>query len=288
MWNGGLSNPMDISIIILNYKSKGLLKQCLKGLKLLSFRFSHEIIVLDNNSQDGTDVMMRVEFPDIIFFENVENRGFAAGMNVGIRHAQGNYILMLNPDIAVLGNPIERMLEFMEQHPNVGICGPKLLNPDGTVQTSCREFQTFSTILYRRTPLGKLPFARKRLRKFLMLDWSHSENRAVDWLLGACMMVRRSAVEKVGLLDERFFLYFEDMDWCRRFWQAGYAVYYLGAVAEIVHYHRRQSAESPGLSGLLSYPTRLHLASALKYFGKYLFVKCPNSEYAFSKKESKP
>lgn len=276
---------MDLSIIILNYKSKGLLKQCLKGLKLLSFRFSHEIIVLDNHSQDGTGAMMREEFPDITFFANPENKGFAAGMNVGIRHAQGNYILILNPDIAVLGNPIERMLDFMERHPNVGICGPKLLNPDGTVQSSCREFQTFSTILYRRTPLGKLPFARKRLRKFLMLDWDHNDNCAVDWLLGACMLVRRSAIEKVGLLDERFFLYFEDMDWCRRFWQAGFSVYYLGAIAEIVHYHRRQSAESPGLAGLLSYPTRLHLTSALKYFAKYMFAKNTGCAYVLNKQE---
>lgn len=273
---------MDLSIIILNYKSKGLLKQCLKGLKLIPLSLSHEIIVLDNNSQDGTDIMMREEFPDVTFFANAENKGFAAGMNVGIREARGRYILMLNPDIAVLGNPLEHMFRFMEEHPHVGMCGPKLLNPDGTVQTSCREFPSLATILFRRSPLGKLPFARKRLQKFLMLDRNHSENQPVDWLLGACMMVRRSAIEKVGLLDERFFLYFEDVDWCRRFWEAGHAVWYLGGIAEIVHYHRRQSAESPGLSGFLNYPTRLHIASAMKYFAKYLLAKRPDTAFAYA------
>ncbi len=279
---------MDLSIIILNYKTRGLLKQCLKGLKLVPLHLEHEIIVLDNNSGDGTVEMMRTEFPEITFFACPTNPGFATGVNVGIRHARGRYILILNPDIAVLGspNPIEQMYAFMEQHPAAGICGPKLLNPDGTIQTSCREFPTLSTILYRRSPLGKFSFARKKLRKFLMLDWDHNENRPVDWLLGACLMVRRSAIDKVGLLDERFFLYFEDVDWCRRFWAAGYQVYYLGATAEIVHYHRRQSAESPGLTGILSYPTRMHLMSGIKYFLKYSGVKRPSYSYAYGKERA--
>lgn len=266
---------MDLSIIIVNYKTKGLLKQCLKGLLAATITPSFEITVVDNDSKDGTGEMMRSEFPQVHFLQSPVNGGFAYGVNLGIRNSTGRYLLVLNADIAVLGNTIDQMYAYMQQHPEVGIAGPKLLNPDGTVQTSCRKFQTPSLILYRRSPLGKLPFARKKLRKFLMLDWDHDQNAPVDWILGACMMVNREAMQIVGLLDERFFLYFEDMDWCRRFWAAGYSVVYLGATAELVHYHGRQSAESPGLSGVFSYATRVHIRSALQYFLKYARSSLP-------------
>lgn len=277
---------MDLSIVILNYKTRGLLKQCLKGLRLNHIPFSYEVIVVDNNSHDGTAAMMRSEFPDVTLIASSVNGGFAAGMNLGIRQSSGRYVLLLNPDIAVLSNAIAEMYDFLERHPRVGLAGPKLVNPDGTIQTSCRKFPTFWTILFRRSPLGKLPFAHRRLRAFLMLDWDHRDNRPVDWLLGACLMVRRTAMESVGLLDERFFLYFEDVDWCRRFWDAGYEVYYLGAASEIVHYHRRLSAESPGLKGIFSYATRLHIVSGLKYFTKYSGSSLPVRTYTYSKQQA--
>lgn len=272
---------MDLSIIILNYKSRGLLKQCLKGIRFLQLPMKYETIVVDNHSLDGTADMMREEFSDLLFIQSPMNRGFAAGNNIGIEQSRGRYVLILNPDVAVLSNAIERLYQFMENHPHVGIAGPKLLNPDGSVQTSCRQFQTVTTIVLRRSPLGKLPFARRRLRQFLMLNWDHSDDRPVDWLLGACLMVRRQAMERVGLLDERFFLYFEDLDWCRRFWQEGFPVYYLGASAEMIHYHRRLSAENPGLSGVLSYATRVHIVSGIKYFMKYLGAKLPVESYRY-------
>lgn len=274
---------MDLSIIILNYKSRGLLKQCLRGIMLQKLTASYEIIVVDNNSGDGTDEMMRSEFSHLTYIQAGANGGFAAGNNLGIRRSSGRYILVLNPDIAVLSNAIDRMARFLDDHPNVGLCAPKLLNPDGTVQTSCRKFPTVLTILLRRSPLGQLPWAKKKLRDFLLLDWDHAENRPVDWVLGACMMVRRSAMERVGLMDERFFLYFEDVDWCRRFWQSGYLVYYLGADAELVHYHQRLSALSPGLGGVFSYPTRVHITSGIRYFSKYHGVARPALHLVSSK-----
>ena len=118
-----------------------------------------------------------------------------------------------------------------------------------------------------------------------MLDRDHNANFPVDWVLGACMMVRRSALEKVGLMDERFFLYFEDVDWCRRFWHAGFPVYYVGAEAELVHYHRRLSAVNPGLSGFFSYPTRVHMLSGVKYFAKYYRQEKPRYAVANAEKQ---
>lgn len=266
---------MDLSIIILNYKTRGMLKQCLRGLLLNHCTVEHEIIVVDNHSNDGTETMMREEFPSVTFIASPVNGGYAAGMNLGIRQATGKYLLLLNTDIAVLGNAVEQLVRYMEDHTDIGIAGPKLLNPDGTVQTSCRMFPSILTIVLRRTPFGTLPAARRKLRNFLMLDWDHNDNRPVDWLLGACMIVRRSAMEKVGPLDERFFLYFEDVDWCRRFWDAGYKVQYLGQAAEIVHYHRRLSAEHGGFQAVFGYATRIHIASGMKYFAKYAGARLP-------------
>lgn len=268
---------MELSVVILNYKTRGLLKQCLKGLLGQTLPFTAEVIVVDNRSNDGTASMLRDEFPSVRCIENEKNIGFAGGMNVGLRASTGRYVLVLNPDVAVLGNAIAAMHRFLEQHPDVGMCAPKLLNPDGTVQTSCRRFPSPSVIVFRRSPFGALPFAKAPLRRFLMLDWDHASNRPVDWALGACLMVRRSAMEKVGLFDERFFLYFEDVDWCRRFWEHGFPVYYVGAEAELVHFHQRQSAASAGMAGLFSYPTRRHIESGLKYFMKYAGARLPST-----------
>ncbi|MFH1173129.1 MAG: glycosyltransferase family 2 protein [bacterium] len=262
---------MDLSIIILNYKAKGLVKQCLKGIKLLNLGLKYEVIVVDNHSGDSSVTMIKEQFPWVKLVEAERNCGFAAGNNLGIKEAVGKYVMILNPDITVLEGAIETMYEYMEKNPLVGISGPKLINPDGTVQYSCYHFPGFMVPIYRRTFLGNLPWAKKTLRHYLMKDWAHDADREVDWLLGACLFVRKSALDKVGLLDERFFLYFEDVDWCRRFWQAGFKVSYL-AEAEMVHYHQRLSAENPGWRGLFSNMTRIHIASWIKYFAKYLGV----------------
>ena len=263
---------MNLSIIILNYKTRGLLKQCLKGIQLFDLNLDYEIIVVDNNSCDGTIEMMKDEFTQIKLIASLVNKGYAGGMNLGIKEAKGKYLLLLNTDIAILDNSIRKLYDFMEAHPKAGLAGPKLLNPDGTTQLSCYRFPSFLIPIYRRTPLGKLPFTKKILRKYLMLDWDHKQSKTVDWILGACMIVRKEAINKVGRMDERFFLYFEDIDWCRRFWQNSYEVYYIADV-ELVHYHKRESAENPGLKGVFSYPTRIHIASWLKYFAKHFGSK---------------
>ena len=189
-------------------------------------------------------------------------------MNLGIKQAKGKYILLLNPDVAIFEKGIEKMITFLDSNPEVGLIGPRLINPDGSVQLSCRCFPSPKIILYRRSPLGKLPNAKKQLRKFMMSDQNHQRNQEVDWMIGACFMASQKAIKKVGLMDERFFLYFEDVDWCRRFWQNGYKVIYF-ADSEMVHYHQRLSALNPGLKGVFSYVTRIHIQSGIKYFLKY-------------------
>jgi len=268
----------DLSIIILNYKTKGLVKQCIRNVKVATNGLNYEIIVVDNGSNDGCQQMMAEYFPDIPFIQTSKNLGFAAGNNVGIKQAQGKYIMLLNPDVTVLNHSIEKMVAFMENNLAIGLTGPKLINPDGTYQISCRTFQTPRLILYRRTPIGKFPSAKKELAKHLMLDFDHQTNKEVDWVMGACMLARKSALDKVGLLDERFFFYVEDMDWCRRFWMNDYKVYYL-AEAEMVHLYERASAADNWSFWNFNKMTRWHIASWIKYFSKYLGIKNNGRNY---------
>ncbi len=261
---------MDLSILILNYQSKGLLKQCLRGIASAAISLSHEIIVIDNDSHDGSAAMVAQEFPSVQLIASPVNGGYAAGNNLGLLAAQGSSVLLLNPDIAVYPGAIEKMVAFLDSHPDAAVVGPKLVNPDGSVQMSCYRFPDPLIPILRRTPLGRFGFARDRLRRYLMLDWDHRETRLVDWVLGACFLVRLSAIEHIGLLDERFFLYFEDVDWCRRFWEAGYTIYYYPE-AQLTHYHQRLSAENPGLKGIFSATTRIHIFSGFQYFRKYGF-----------------
>ena len=265
---------MDLSIVILVYKQKGLLRQCLKGISLLNLNFTYEIIVVDNDLTDSCSQMIKKDFPEVKFIQSDKNLGYAGGNNLGLKKAQGKYIMILNPDIAILTNEFEKMMQFMNQHPQVGILGPKLINADGSQQYSCYRFPTFLMPFYRRTFLGKLPWFRQKVEKYLMMDWDHQNNQEVDWLLGGCLMVRKTALDKVGLLDERFFLYFEDVDWCRRFWEKGYQVIYF-AESEVVHYHQRSSADTSWLLGLFKKVTREHIKSWLKYFAKYAGAKRP-------------
>jgi GT2 family glycosyltransferase len=267
-------NQIDLSIIIVNYRERGFLRQCLKGIAAAKLALTYEIIVVDNGSNDGSAQMVRDFFPNAILETLPHNRGLAVGNNIGIRRSQGRDLLFLNADIAMFPGVLEKLVSFLDAHPDVGMVAPKLLNPDRSVQTSCYRFPSLLVPVLRRTPLGKLPIAKKLLRRYLMLDWDHKKNQSVEWVLGGCMLVRKSAIEKVGLMDERFFVYFEDTDWCRRFWAAGLKVIYF-ANAWLIHYHRRMSAESPGMAGIFQKVTRIHIQSALKYFRKYRHLPTP-------------
>lgn len=259
---------MQISIIILNHKQKGLVKNCLKNIETIGLNLFYEIILVDNNSNDGCVEMVKNNFPKVKIVESKRNLGYAGGNNLGIKAAEGRYILILNPDITVLKDSMEVMYQFMESHPDCAICGPKLLNPDHSVQISSFHFPKWYTPIFRRTFLKKLKFTQKELIRYQMLDWQRNEIREVDWLLGACVMVRKGAIEKAGLMDERYFLYFEDIDWCRRFHQAGYKIYYLPE-AKMIHFHQRLSAQEEGLKSILNPTTRIHIMSAIKYFWKW-------------------
>jgi len=283
---------MDLSIILLNYKQSGLLRQSIRGIVNSQPGLNYEIIVVDNNSNDGSLSMVtnlfseefvrkmelasgqKIIVPPIITIQSEINGGFGYGHNLGIKKARGKYILILNPDIAVAAGVFEKMFEFIEGHSEIGIIGPKLIYPDGSIQDSCRRFPTSLTPIYRRTVFGRLPFAKKVTDNYLMADFDHDSVQEIDWLFGACLMIRKSILDEVGFFDERFFMYFEDLDLCRRFWERGFKVVFLPTV-ELVHYHQRFSAEKNGISGIFSPGGRIHLISGIKYFFKYLGKELP-------------
>lgn len=252
---------IDLSILIVNWNVRDLLRRCLSSV------FAHwqtrkmEVIVVDNGSTDGSREMVRTEFPQVHLIANPDNRGFTAANNQGLSVARGRYVLLLNPDTEVVGNALEVMVAFADAHPDVGVVGPQLLNPDGTVQSSRRRFPTLATALFESTWLQ--PYAPRRLlRRYYVLDRSDDEVQEVDWVTGAALMARREAIGQVGPLDEGFFMYSEELDWCRRFREAGWRVVYL-PTARVIH-HEGKSSEQVLPARHIHFQT-----SKVRYFRKY-------------------
>ncbi|MFA6184415.1 MAG: glycosyltransferase family 2 protein [Parcubacteria group bacterium] len=266
---------MDLSIIINNYKNPDLLRLCIKSIQKNTNNVDYEIIAIDCATEEVTEMMMREEFPKINFFSFLENVGFQKMVRKGIENSKGDYLLILNGDVLVKENSIKKMLDYIKGDSSIGLIGPKLLNFNGTSQDSCFRFYKPITIIYRRTILGKLPFAKKHLNWFLMRDYNHQDPKEVDWIMGSALMISRIALDKVGFLDTRFFMYMEDVDWCRRFWENGLKVIYF-PLAEMLHYHGKGSGRKGFFYSIFRNKlTWIHISSAIKYFIKYWGKKNP-------------
>ncbi len=235
---------MDLSVIVVNWNVMDLLRDCLKSVYAQSQGLSMEVFVVDNNSSDGSAHMVKEEFPSVRLIENDRNLGFATANNQAIRQSAGRHILLLNPDTLVLDDALAEMVGFMESHSDAGVAGATVLNPDGTVQLACgRHFPTvFSELCVLTTLSWRFPRNRV-LGRHLMSNWSHRDTRQVEVVSGACMMVRRQAIDEVGMMDERMFLYAEEPDWCYRMIARGWKVY-LDAGAAIIHYASRSTDKS--------------------------------------------
>ncbi len=265
---------MKLSVIIVNYKSAVLTKSCLESLLKQPLPKDTEVLVVDNDSQDDSVSLLRADFPEARVIASNKNIGMAGGVNIGLGQAHGQYYLILNPDIVVLPGAVDALLAFMDEHLEVGLAAGKLISPNGQLQPSCYRFYRWGTIVYRRTALGRTAHGQKEIDRFLMKDFDHASVAEVDWLQGACLLARANAVEQVGGMDQRFFMYFEDVDWSRRFWQAGWRVTYVPA-AVFSHYHQRGSELGSFFGLLTNRVARAHVASALKYFWKYRGVPLP-------------
>jgi GT2 family glycosyltransferase len=237
----------DLSIVIVNWNVCDLLRQCLDAVQQQTSSPSLppirlEIIVVDNASNDGSVEMIRSEFPDVIVITNRDNLGFTAGNNQGISAAHGRYVLLLNPDTQVLDGAFHTLIHYMDTHPGVGLVGPKLIFPDEQPQSSRRRFPTTATLFFESTWLeSRAP--RTLLERYHVRDQPDDAVLDVDWVVGAAMMVRKETIQKVGGFDERFFMYSEELDWCRRIKAAGWRVVYQPQ-AQIIHHEGKSSEQA--------------------------------------------
>lgn len=259
-----MADTPDISVVIVSHNHAAYLRACLSSLDAAHHRASLEVFLVDNASADETLRLAREEYQWVTVLENQTRRGFAANNNLALRRSRGRYALILNPDTEVLPGALDALLAFAEANPRAGICGPQLVFPDGSVQPSCRRFPSLASVIARRTPLRKWLWHSPLNERHLMADFDHASAGPVDWLLGACLLVRREFLRAVGLMDEDYYLYVEDIDWAYRAWKQGWQVVYFPE-AKIVHHHLAESDRV-----LLSRHSWLHLRSMWRYYRKHL------------------
>lgn len=259
---------MKVTFITVCYKTPDLIRSLLRGVEAAAFSFPFEYILVDNCAGDGTGDMVRSRFPWVKVIDAPGNVGFGRGSNLALRGAKGEYVMLFNPDLTVFTGEMEKLLAFADARPDHGIIGPQILNPNRTVQRSFHRFHTVLTPIYRRTVLGQTPWGRRALDWFLMNDADVNAVQDVDGIFGAAMLIRRSALEKIGPFDETFFMYFEDVDLCRRAWESGMRVCY-APVATFVHYLQRESDVKRWWEVFTNRTSRAHIASAVHYFRKY-------------------
>lgn len=261
---------MDLSIIIVNYNSTAKTLSCLRSLAHAELSgLEWEVILVDNHSTEPVEALAKEVLPRLVFLASPRNLGMGGGNNLGLRQARGEFVLVLNPDTEVEPGAIRTMLNYLKEHSHAGLVGPELLYPDGQPQASCYRYPSLALPLVRRTFLGN--FAKEYLDYYLLKNLDLTKPQPVDWIMGSCLLIRRRVLDQVGLFDERFFMYFEDTDLCRRINQAGFQVVYL-PTARVMHHHGRASARQPWYLALLTNRmSRIHVWSMIKYFVKWKF-----------------
>jgi GT2 family glycosyltransferase len=259
---------MDLSIIIVNWNVKDLLRHCLQSLLEADHfapNLTSEIIVVDSASGDGSPQMVCETFPQVRLIASAENLGYARGNNTGVAAAQGRFLLLLNPDTVVETNALAEMVAYLDHHPEGGALGPQLLWPEGTVQSSRRRFPTLGSLFWESTLLEQW-FPHNRFQhRYHLADVAPNHPQTVDWVVGAALLIRRETWAQVGPIDENFFMYFEETDWCRRAMAAGWQIHYL-PTAKIIHYEGKSSEQVIAARTLRFQLSKLHYTR--KYFGR--------------------
>lgn len=254
---------MDLSIVIVNWKVKDLLRRCLASVYAQTQGINFEVCVVDNDSKDGSVEMVLREFPQATLIANNRNVGFAAGNNPAIARASGDFVVLLNPDTEIADNALAKMVDFMRRTPQAGICGPRLRNTDGSIQRSVRHFPTCTSQLLICLKLHHAVPHAKTLKTYFAEDMDYSKAQPVDQVMGAAFMIRRSVLDAIGLLDERFFIWFEEVDFCKRAVDAGFQVWYTPD-ASIIHHGGESFGQVFGPA-----KQRMFNDSMRKYFAKH-------------------
>jgi GT2 family glycosyltransferase len=217
----------DMTVIIVNWNAREDLRRCLESLYAEPKpQVAYEVWVVDNASDDGSAGMVASEFPQVQLVVNTENAGFSRANNQAIARTDSRYVFLLNSDAFLHPGALDQLAAYADAHPQAGIVGPKVLNPNGSLQFSCRRFPSLGAGFFRNTYLGRLFPHNKFARDYLMNDFDHAHDRAVDWVSGCAMLIRRDLLEQIGALDEGFYMYCEDVDICQRAWEGGWEVVY--------------------------------------------------------------
>lgn len=264
----------DVGIIIVSFRSREDIAACLASIGGAQLRA--RVVVVDNASHDGTAELVQRSFPEVTLLSSSRNIGFAAACNTGVRASIGKYCLFLNPDVRLSGDAVEALVRFAEENPKVGIVGPQVFNEDGrTLQLSCRSFPTIGSLFFNRFSLLSRVFPNNRWsRRYLLLTENIADPRAVDWVSGCCMLVRREALDSLQGFDEQFFLYSEDVDLCLRARHAGWQTCY----EPRTHVIHRIGASSGGLRPIIERHRSVwryykkHMANGQKSLGGLVFL----------------
>jgi GT2 family glycosyltransferase len=256
---------VEVSIVIVSYNVANYLKECIRSIKRETI-CNYEIIVIDNNSEGHTVELLRTQHPDVTLIRNDLNLGFAKANNQGFKIANGRYVFMLNPDTLILNGAVDKLIQFLDEHPEIGACGPKNLNPDLTLQHNCHHFPSLTLEIFKFLQLKRF-FPKNRLfGREHMSYWDYGNIRAVDWITGCSLMIRKDVLDRIGGLDENYFLYSEECDFCYQMKQQGKKIFYFPQ-AEIIHYG--------GESSVTQNYERLHSRTITKhlYVSRYYFYR---------------
>jgi len=260
----------ELSIIITHYNTPHLLLGCLDSIAKKITKTSYEVFVADSEASTGTAFLIKYHHPKVKHLAFHKNAGYAKLVNEGLKNVKGKYILILNADTVIENEQsIVKMMRCLEKDKEVGIVGPKLLNIDDSVQKSYFKEYTLGSVLARRTVWKKTPWGKRSLEEFENKEISQKKPSSVDWLMGSALMTTKSLVDKIGPMDDRYFMYFEDVDWCRRFREEGYKVIYFPE-AVLRHFHLKESDSKKGVFDIFTNQlTRIHVMSYLKYLVKW-------------------
>ena len=253
----------DIFIVVISWNMRAMLGDLLDSVVKHTKGVKYEILVIDNCSTDGTAEMVRSRFPQFRLIQNAKNLGVAVARNQGFRIAQGRYVLTLDADMILTDNSLEALVRFMDKTPDAGVCGGRLVFPDGTLQPSARRFPTPMAFIMRRLDFLAPVRNSRALRNHEMAEWDRKDTRSVDYVIGACQLIRRTAMAEVGLLDEHIFYGPEDVDYCLRMHSKRWKVYYCSE-ATLIHYEQRATRKQ--LFSSLSFK---HLQGVMYLFWKY-------------------
>lgn len=265
---------LDLSVIVVSWNVRDLLRRCLQSIeRSLDGNFSAEIIVVDNSSSDGSAAMVRSEFPQVRLIETGANLGYSGGVNAGLRVACGRFLCVLNPDTEIVGDALPTLVRYMQAHPEVAVVGPQLRYPDGTIQSSRRRLPSPMMALWESTILATWWPDNPWGRRFRMEDLPDNREQPVEWLVGAALLVRREDIERAGPMDERFWMFSEELEWQRRLGAGGRRIVYLPQ-AQIIHHEGQSTAQVPARKHLAFQQSKLRYIAQTHGRGAALLLRC--------------